>query len=154
MFPKIHPPPPDTRLMCPCRHTCGSRLWEIVTGGICCGEWGLTMIHTKLGWVLSGPIPSLEPVVWSTACVVTMHLLRADMQSTFRVRATVWTTPFILWIGVLGYSPGSLYNEFISHVSFEHGWYKVSLPWKELHDPLQVNCHLSVKWLYSLLHHL
>ena len=32
--------------------------WELVTGGICRGEQGPTAIHTKLGWVLSGPMQS------------------------------------------------------------------------------------------------
>ena len=29
--------------------------WELVTGSVCRSERGPTAIHTKLGWVLSGP---------------------------------------------------------------------------------------------------
>ena len=29
--------------------------WYFVTGGVICGESGPVTIHTKLGWVLSGP---------------------------------------------------------------------------------------------------
>ena len=54
--------------------------WELMTGGICRREQGPTAIHTKLGWVLSGPMQSPDPVARSTACVVTTHLLRADSQ--------------------------------------------------------------------------
>ena len=28
----------------------------------------------------------------------------------------------------------TLYSEFVNHVSFQEGHYKVTLPWKELHD--------------------
>ena len=33
--------------------------WDLVTGNICRGDSGLTAIHTKLGWVLSGMQGSL-----------------------------------------------------------------------------------------------
>ena len=31
--------------------------WQLVTGGVCRGTSGPVAIHTKLGWVLSGPSP-------------------------------------------------------------------------------------------------
>ena len=50
----------------------------VVTGSICPGVSGPTATHTKLGWVLSGPVPPSESVLHSSACVVTTHLLRVD----------------------------------------------------------------------------
>ena len=52
--------------------------WDLVTGSVCRGEQGPTAIHTKLGWVLSGPTLSPSPVLYSSACAVTTHLLRVD----------------------------------------------------------------------------
>ena len=54
--------------------------WDLVTGSICREVQGPTAIHTKLGWVLSGPTHCPEAMVNSVACVVTTHLLRVDSQ--------------------------------------------------------------------------
>lgn len=48
--------------------------WDLVTGSICRDE-GPTAIYTKLGWVLSGPTLSPYPVEYSSACIITTHLL-------------------------------------------------------------------------------
>ena len=37
------------------------------------------------------------------------------------------------------------------NVAFQDGRYRVSLPWKEFHEPLQENYHLGLKWLQGLL---
>ena len=49
--------------------------WDLVTGSICCSEKGHTAIHTKLGWVLSGPILSSSAVLCSSTYIATTHLL-------------------------------------------------------------------------------
>ena len=38
----------------------------------------------------------------------------------------------------------TLYDDFAAEVRFEHGRYKVSLPWREFHEPLPDNYQLSV----------
>ena len=43
---------------------------------------GLVAIHTKLGWVLSGPTVSLDSALQSSTCIVTTHLLQVDSQPT------------------------------------------------------------------------
>ena len=53
--------------------------WELVTGSVCRSEHGPTAIHTKLGWVLSGPMPASSHSQCS-ANLVTTHVLRADAQ--------------------------------------------------------------------------
>ena len=50
--------------------------WDLVTGSICKGDGGLTAIHTKLGWVLSGPVSTRGPVQCSMN-LSTTHVLTA-----------------------------------------------------------------------------
>ena len=54
--------------------------WELVTGSVCRSEQGPTAIHTKLGWVLSGPMPSTSDSRCS-ANLVTTHVLRVDAET-------------------------------------------------------------------------
>ena len=53
--------------------------WDLVTGGVCHGSNGPIAIHTKLGWVLSGPTRSRELDQYSVN-LVTTHVLRVDTQ--------------------------------------------------------------------------
>ncbi len=48
--------------------------WELATGKTSGGWSGPVAIHTKLGWVLSGPAPSMEPDQPS-ASLITTHTL-------------------------------------------------------------------------------
>ena len=51
--------------------------WSLVTGEVCRGNSGPIAIHTKLGWVLSGPIP-LRESEQSSVNLITTHVLTAD----------------------------------------------------------------------------
>lgn len=53
--------------------------WDLVTGGVCRGNVGPTAIHTKLGWVLSGPTSSRE-LDRRSMNLVTTHVLAVDTQ--------------------------------------------------------------------------
>lgn len=53
--------------------------WHLVTGGVSRGTQGPVAIHTKLGWVLSGPASAAE-LTHSSTNLVTTHVLRADAQ--------------------------------------------------------------------------
>ena len=46
------------------------------------------------------------------------------------------------------------YDEFAGNITFQDGHYKVSLPWKEFHEPLADNYLLSVRRLRGLLQQL
>ena len=50
--------------------------WDLVMGGVSRGAQGPIAIHTKLGWVLSGPT-NAEGL---SANLVTTHILRVDAQ--------------------------------------------------------------------------
>ena len=53
--------------------------WELATGEVCRGSSGPIAIHTKLGWVLSGPTNSMD-LPESSVNLVTTHVLRVDSQ--------------------------------------------------------------------------
>ena len=116
-------------------------------------QGGLTAVHTKLGWVLSGPVSAPS----SARCAMnltTTHVLRTDaqMSETIGVDAQLRSFWELESLGI--HEEKTLYDDFASNVSFEDGRYKVSLPWKEFHEPLPNNYHLSLKRLQGLLHRL
>ena len=60
--------------------------WKLVTGGVCKGESGPVGIHTKLGWVLSGPAKFIN----SSPCytnLATTHVPLVDTQLDDRLRS-------------------------------------------------------------------
>lgn len=130
--------------------------WDLVTGSICRSEKGPTAIHTKLGWVLSGPTLSSSSVLCSsTHIMTTTHLLRVDGQPIESTQLAEQLRSF--WeLESLGIheEERTPYDEFVINITFQDGCYKVSLPWKEFHEPLADNYQLSVKRLKGLLQRL
>ena len=102
--------------------------WDLVTGNICRGDGGLTAIHTKLGWVLSGPV-SAQGSVWCTMNLITMHVLRADAQmpETTGLDAQLRSFWELESLGIHEVEK-TLYDDFASNVTFRDGRYKVPLP--------------------------
>ena len=129
--------------------------WDLVTGSISRSENGPTGIHTKLGWVLSGPALSAGSMLCSSTHITTTHLLRVDSQTTESTQLAEQLRSF-REIEALGIheEEKTLHDEFSSSVTFQDGCYKVSLPWKEFHEPLADNYLLSVKRLKGLLQRL
>ena len=128
--------------------------WDLVTGGICRGEGGLAAIHTKLGWVLSGPVSACDLTQCSTNLIAT-HVLRADTQPTETEGLDAQLRSF--WeLESLGIHEveTTLYDKFSTNVTFQDGRYRVSLPWKEFHEPLPDNYDLSHHRMKGLLHRL
>lgn len=128
--------------------------WELVTGSICRGIDGPTAIHTKLGWVLSGPSSHNE----ISRCAVNLnvtHVLHTGIQSENPDTLEGQLRAF--WeLEALGIrdEEKTLYDDFTGVVKFEDGRYKVPLPWREFHDPLPDNYQLSVNRLQGLLRRL
>ncbi len=129
--------------------------WDLVTGGVHRGSKGPVAIHTKLGWVLSGPMPSGELAPCSMN-LVTTHVLRVDAQSSDHKPLEDQLRSF--WeLESLGiHEPEkTMYDKFTDAVTFrDDGTYEVSLPWREFHNPLPDNYQLSFKRLQGLLRHL
>ena len=125
--------------------------WDLVTGSICKIDAGPTAIHTKLGWVLSGPT-SAKGAVSCSVNFTTTHVLRVDTQTEKSMSLDEQLRSF--WeLESLGIQEEekTLYDDFTTRVSFRDGRYQVSLPWKEFHKPLPDNYSLCVKRLKGLL---
>ncbi len=50
--------------------------WNLVTGGVSRSMQGPIAVHTRLGWVLYGPVATSELV----AHLITTHVFRVDAQ--------------------------------------------------------------------------
>ena len=121
--------------------------WDLVTGAVSKSTGGPTAIHTKLGWVLSGPIEAGGSNQCSTN-LVTTHVLRANTQPDHlvdRLKA-FWE------LESLGIQPNekTMYDNSTSNIKLREGRYEVSLPWKQFHQPLPDNYTLSEKRLCGL----
>ena len=125
--------------------------WNLVTGKTISNVDGPTAIHTKLGWVLSGPVPGEIASLCSTN-LVTTHVLRVDTQPD-----PLDSCLKAFWeLESLGIQPfeKTQYDEAYSTIKFKEGRYEVSLPWKQFHQPLPDNYSLSLRRLHNLLKHL
>ena len=128
--------------------------WELVTGSICRGVSGPVAIHTKLGWVLSGPSSHEDPGQCAMNLNVT-HVLHVD--SCQMEPQTLEEQLRAFWeLEALGIpdKEKTLYDTFTKAVKFENGRYKVPLPWREFHDSLPDNYQLSLNRLQGLLRRL
>ena len=128
--------------------------WELVTGSVCRGASGPTAVHTKLGWVLSGPLSHNDPSQCAMNLSVT-HVLHSGTVSEYP--HTLGDQLRAFWeLEALGIrdEERTLYDDFTAVVKFENGRYKVPLPWREFHDPLPTNYQLSVNRLQGLLRRL
>ena len=134
--------------------------WELTTGEVLRGEHGGPVaINTKLGWVLSGPAPDMTPHPTSVKLIsthtITTHTLRVDSQhyNTEKLDDRLRAFWELESLGI--HNPDkSVYEEFGENVCFKEGRYEVSLPWKEVHDPLPDNYQLSSRRLQGLLRRL
>ena len=84
--------------------------------------------------------------------LTTTHVLRAETQELESTALDEQLRSF--WeLESLGINKEekTLYDEFASDITFHEGRYKVSLPWKEFHDPLPDNYQLSLKRMRGML---
>ena len=128
--------------------------WQLVTGSVCRGANGPIAVHTKLGWVLSGPSLCNK----SGRCAMNLsvtHVLHSETHSVEPCALDEQLRAF--WeLEALGIQDEekTLYDDFTGAVKFENGRYKVPLPWREFRDPLPDNYQLSVNRLQGLLRRL
>ena len=122
--------------------------WNIVTGAVSQIAGGPTAIYTKLGWVMSGPMPVKITKLCATN-LVTTHVLRVDtqMESLDNSLKAFWE------LESLGIQPDekNLCDSPFRVPKFNNGRYEVSLPWKEFHPLLPDNYTLSQRRLLNLL---
>ena len=127
--------------------------WEFATGRMSRGQSGPVAIHTRLGWTLSGPVPSTE-MEQSSVSLITTHTLRVD--STQLTNALDNTLQSFWELESLGIKDSelSVFEKFKQNIVFNGSRYEVSLPWKDQHPLLPDNYQLSLKRLRGLLHRL
>ena len=70
--------------------------WGLVTGSVCKIEGGPTAVHTKLGWVLSGPTFTEDSVSCSMN-LTTTHVLRVEAQSLESENASLDEQLRVFW---------------------------------------------------------
>ena len=122
--------------------------WSFVTGRVIKGTSEPTAIHTKVGWILSGPVG--DQVVVNLTLTST-HALRVD---TFMAEPSLDDQLKKFWeLESLGIpkDESSVYERFLQQISFDGRRYEVSLPWKEYHPPLPDHYELCRKRLEGLL---
>ena len=115
-------------------------------------------IHTRLGWVLSGPVEdSARDSDLSVNLVSGTNVLRCASEPTQPENNDLIGELKRFWdLESLGISSSeqSVYSQFINTISFRHGRYEVRQPWKDTHPILPDNYETSLKRLKNLLNRL
>ena len=131
--------------------------WRLVTGRLQKGRGRPTAIETKLGWVLSGPVPRFSSAD-TTVNFCSSHVLKVDAQSSVTNSTEIMEQELkkfwdVETLGIRDIEP-SLYEQFLKQVSFKDGRYCVQLPWKDPHPMLPDNYNLCQTRLFGLLRRL
>ena len=123
--------------------------WDLVTGRVVRRRSEPIAIHTKVGWVLSGPADQQEVAVNLT--FTSTHALKVD---AYPVEPTLEGRLKQFWdlesLGVMR-DEKSVYDKFVQQIRFDGRRYEVGLPWKEHHPPLLDHFELSRRRLDGLL---
>ena len=124
--------------------------WEFVTGEtLRCGG-GPVAINTTLGWVLSGPTGAAEQES-SAVSLVNAHTLRVEGITNRELDKTMRSFWELESLGIEEVSVDPVCDRFTSTLQVKDGRYEVSLPWREYHEDLPDNYHLSRRRLRGLL---
>jgi len=128
--------------------------WTLATGEIKRGTSGPVAVETKLGWVLSGPTPSLNMETPVTSLVT--HTLLSDIEPVVSNQHLSSQLRSFWELESLGITKEDepVHARFKKNVAFRDGRYEVCLPWKEFHNPLPDNYALSVRRLEGLIRRL
>ena len=130
--------------------------WHFMTGRCIRGEYGPAALETKIGWVLSGPVPWDQEAQYTQTNLTLTHLLMVNEEQSKEDELTKESLENQLskfWdLENLGISKSedTVYQNFEEEIKFVNGRYEVKLPWKEQHPLLPDNFKLSQKRLHSL----
>lgn len=105
--------------------------WDLTIGHTRRGDSGPVAIHTKLGWVLSGPAPTVAKDHCSTN-LMTVH--NADVTTQTSSISNLDNILQSFWqLESLGIKDidNNVLTEFDKNIQFKDGRYEVSLPWKK-----------------------
>ena len=115
--------------------------WNFVTGRVIKGESGPTAIHTRVGWVLSGPANRPETTV--NLALATTHVLKIEACS---VEGNLDDHLKQFWeVESLGVTEDetSVYDNFVQQIKYDGQRYEVSLPF---FDPLGVVSPVTISF--------
>lgn len=123
-----------------------------MTGKVIGGRSGPTTIHTKVGWILSGPVDQQEVTVNLT--LASTHNLKVDAYPT---ESSLDDRLKQFWelesLGIMK-DEVSVYEKFVQQIKFDGRRYEVKLTWKIHHQPLPDHFELCRKRLIGLLRRL
>ena len=135
--------------------------WEIVTGDIVKGKAGPTAVSSKLGWLLSGPLP--ESSTPSDNTVLSSLIILGNSAGDFglaekddRLVQTLkqfWETKSI-GIHEPRLKTEDEKEEFMAHIKHNGERYEIGLPWKDDSLPIPSHYQQSYNRLRSLHHEL
>ena len=118
--------------------------WQFMMGKTITTAAGPTAIHTRLGWVLSGPASGTTSTT-GTCLATEVHSLTAQVLD--QQLQQFWELESL---GIHPITENQVQAAFNETVTFEEGRYTVRLPWKEVHATLPDNFRISNKRLMSL----
>ena len=127
--------------------------WNIVTGIVIQGNSGPTAMHTKLGWVLSGPVCCQVPSASTNINLTSTHVLKcqvSDLPDPDLMESKLEKFWRLESLGIVS-NESSVYDDFQQRISYDGMKYEGNLPWKEPHPILPDNYILSKNRLVSLL---
>ena len=126
--------------------------WNFVTGRVIRGKSGPMAIHTRVGWILSGPTHLSETT--ANLALATTHVLKIEACSA---EANLDDHLKQFWeLESLGVAreETSVYEKFVQQIKYNGQRYEVNLPWKDHHPPLPDHYDLCHKRLTNLLRRL
>ena len=112
-------------------------------------------METRLGWVLSGPVPKVKQHKTTSTSLLTTHILHIStaVHETETLNDTLQSFWELESLGTKQPEHGLL-TEFEKTVTRKDGRYQVALPWKKVHPPLPDNLQLARGRLCGLYHRL
>jgi len=126
--------------------------YQLVTGEVIQECNGLTVIHTRLFWVLSGDSGPVSGI--SQNMSINLVMTRTLLSDTYQPQQSLDHCLKQFWdLEPMGIQPRecSVYDKFKADNGER---YQVSLPWKESHQPLPDNYDLALKRLNGSLRRL
>ncbi|XP_019852066.1 PREDICTED: uncharacterized protein LOC109581974 [Amphimedon queenslandica] len=123
--------------------------WNILTGEIVRSEKGPVAVHTRLGWVISGPVETDICDTKPTSLVT--HILKVDLEPENKRLDNQLKRFWELEALGIADKEDFVHDQFKEIVAFKHGRYEVSLPWKNPYVTLPDNLELGMRRLKNLL---
>lgn len=129
--------------------------WDVVSGETRRGNGGPVAMKTKFAWTISGPVTSVLHSSTHSVNLTSTHVLRVSnnhVRSDYDNELDNKLEKF--WnlesIGI-DTNTDPVLESFTGTIVYNNNRYEVTLPWKEVHEPLPDNYYQSERRLRSLL---